>query len=602
MNTMKNSSAATIYPEGKWEPGEAKYGVSSEVSYMITTDDGIKLYAGAFYPTDLRTGERAEGVFTVFIEHTPYGMEGETVGPNAFLVEHGYIFLVVRPRGTGKSEGEIDYFGPRDFQDGVNIVDWAAHKLPGSDGRLVLGGLSYPGQMALGTASLLKPGSPVKAVVAASIGLNNVYREAFMIGGMPTSFMMFYMNYGAAMWGNTDASKRFVEKYVADTLGGGDWAYDRPNTWGEHGEIESAVRIAQSEIPVLLWCGWRDIVEVGALRAYTTLQNTFAGREPLAPMKKGQKVTPRYQIIVGDWEHGNQTNSSVFLEWMETWVKGVDTGLQNTEKPMHLYETRGDRWINTDVYPMVCNYTTLSLSADGKLLKDAPEERTATLRWGEMEQEGTVLSFQSDPVRETVTLAGPCALTLYASSSNTNMVVIAHLYDVDPDGWASYITKGAMVGSLRALNNEKTWYDEEGKLAWPWPDLKEDDYLVPGETYRLDLPLNPRLWALQEGHSLRLVLQTRSEGDRDSGIDVPTRPSAGTDPYGLTKPQQETVPGGVYTLFFGGAHTACLQVPFTSPDNYEKVRCGLVPKQFYGPIAERMSGEPDRTLPLDWHN
>jgi len=307
-------SKPTGYPGGKWQPEAAKYAVSGEFSFMVSMDDGIKLYAGVYYPSDPITGEKAEGRFPVYIEETPYGLEGTTDGPIPFMVEHGYIYAMVRCRGTGKSEGEVDYFGPRDFKDGVNMVDWASKELPGSDGRVVLGGASYPGQIALGVASMLGKNSPVKAVIAASIGLNNVYREAFMSNGIPTAWLWSYMDLGPLVWGNTPAAKRFVEYYVKDTVSGGDWAYDRPNTWGEHGAIESARQIAESGIPILLWCGWRDIVEVGALRAFTALQNTYAGRDLLAPMTKGQKISPKYQIIVGNWEHAEGLNASVYLE------------------------------------------------------------------------------------------------------------------------------------------------------------------------------------------------------------------------------------------------------------------------------------------------
>ena len=92
----------TIYPGGSWEPGEAEYGVSEEVQYWIMADDDTKLYASAFYPTDLTTDEQADGEFPVFIEFTPYGFEGQEMVPNSYLVEHGYIYLIVRCRGTGR--------------------------------------------------------------------------------------------------------------------------------------------------------------------------------------------------------------------------------------------------------------------------------------------------------------------------------------------------------------------------------------------------------------------------------------------------------------------------------------------------------------------
>jgi hypothetical protein len=47
----------------------------------------------------------------------------------------------------------------------------------------------------------------------------------------------------------------------------------------------------------------------------------------------------------------------VYLEWLETWLKGVDTGLQDTTLPMHLFEEGSGNWVNVRGYPLTDNYT-----------------------------------------------------------------------------------------------------------------------------------------------------------------------------------------------------------------------------------------------------
>jgi predicted acyl esterase len=373
-NIDKMEKKETNYPCGIWEPEESEYRVSEENVLYITMDDGVKLYAGVYYPADKVTGKRVEKTFPVAVEHTPYGAPGVSTGPNTFLVEHGYIYVVVRARGTGKSEGNVAYFGPRDNKDGVCIVDYVAHKLKGSDGRVALVGASYPGGLALGTASLLPPNSPVKAIIAASVGLNQVYRESFMVGGLPTSWIWTYTEHGAYIWGDTPAAKKFVNEYVKNTIDSGDWAYERPNTYGQCGELASAGRIQKSKIPILFFCGFRDIVEAGALRAFTALQNGYAGRPLFGPMEKGQKCTAKYQIIIGDWSHAEGLNAAVYLEWLDTWLKGKNTGLQDVKNPLHLHETNTDRWVNVDTYPVVQDYTSLKLTRDGKLKADVTRQ------------------------------------------------------------------------------------------------------------------------------------------------------------------------------------------------------------------------------------
>ena len=50
--------------------------------------------------------------------------------------------------------------------------------------------------------------------------------------------------------------------------------------------------------------------------------------------------------------------------------------------------------------------------------------------------QGGKLSYSTPPLAEGATLSGPISATIYASSSNTNMVLIGRLFDVAPGGTA----------------------------------------------------------------------------------------------------------------------------------------------------------------------
>ncbi len=522
-------------------------------------DDGIVLRASIAYPTDPATGRRAEGRFPVVIEHTPYVKLGQPVVPNTYLTEHGYIYVVARARGTGASGGEVAFFSQRDGLDGKDLVDWAAHRLDGSDGRIALLGCSYPGGLALNTAARLGPDSPVKAIVAACVGLGQLNRESLMNSGLMTTGFWNYTVYGLKFWGDTPAGHRFVDRFRREILAGGDMAYDR-TFWRKRTPVDSAAEIQRSGIPVLLWTGWRDIVEVGALRAYTGLQNAYAQRPVSDSMAADQPVTPRYQIIVGDWEHASGLDAGVYLEWLETWLKGVDTGLQNTRAPMHVYEAGSGRWVNLARFPPVADYTTWRLGLAGVLLSaPAAGGGKDTLVWGDPAQPESKLVYTTPPLADGATLAGPISATIYASSSNTNLVLLAHLYDVAPDGSVTRISNGALVGSLRALDKAKSWHDRKGTIIWPWPKLERDDYLRPGRPYRLDVALRPRQWGLSPGHRLRLELTTQSPRDVCPIAGVPPRNEP--DPCGLTAPQERSVPGGTYTILYGAKWPSAINLP-----------------------------------------
>ena len=76
-----------------------------------------------------------------------------------YLIERGYIDVVVDVRGAGNSGGDFSLFGPRERQDGVELARWAA-RLPGSNGRVGMAGSSYLGLNQIFTAALAGRHSP----------------------------------------------------------------------------------------------------------------------------------------------------------------------------------------------------------------------------------------------------------------------------------------------------------------------------------------------------------------------------------------------------------------------------------------------------------
>ena len=586
--------AQTPYPGGTWEPGPALYGTTAPDSLTVPMPDGVVLQAQVSYPADSATGERAEGDFPVIIEFTPYPFLRAPLSPIAFLTERGYVYAVVRPRGSGGSTGELQQFSSIDGRDGAAVADWAANDLDGSDGRVGLLGCSYPGGTALATAAHAGPDSPVQAVVAACIGLDMQHRQVWTTNGLPNAALSAYAPRAAAIMGGYPPASEYFEGFYAGVMAGGPEAYD--GYWDHRLPLAWAEDIAESEIPTLLWSGWDDINEIGALHAYTALQNAVAGRPFYAPMAEDAPADPRYQLIMGDWGHAQGLDAGVYLQWFETWLKDVDTGIQRTSTPMHLFEVGTDRWINVARYPLVDDYTDWYLAPDGDLMGAMPEaESTADLRWAPPEADGGRLRFETPPFAEGATLAGPISATVYARSSNTNLALVAKLYDVAPDGTAERVSMGAILGSQRALDPDWSWTDQNGTMIWPWPTLERDDFLTPGEVYRLDIPLAARQWGIAPGHRLRLELTTQSPSDvcPEEG-DV----SLVSEPCRLTAPQQETLPGGTYAVLFGPEHPSALHLPQLPWQAFPDVRSGPPPADWAEGAED--STYLDFTLPLDW--
>ena len=320
------------------------------------------------------------------------------------------------------------------------------------------------------------------------------------------TFPVLMMGYApraeASMGGNEGSEKHFAD-FDKAFWAGGDPAYDG-TFWQDRIPLRWSRDIVENGIPVLQWGGWQDLNETGAVRGYVAFQNAVSGRPIDKPMQRGQKVSPRYQLIIGDWGHGLGMGIGVYLEWFDTWLKGKDTGLTNTATPLHLYEAGSERWVNLAAYPAVDTYTTWYLGSNESIARRMQDTGENRLRWGKPEEKDGKLTFESAAITNGMTIAGPLSLQLYAKSSNTNMEILARLYDVAPDGTTTVITKGAMLGSLSKLDRQATWTDKNGKMAWPWPTLDKDVYLMPNEVQRFDMALEPIQYGLRPGHKLCL--------------------------------------------------------------------------------------------------
>jgi hypothetical protein len=376
-------------------------------------------------------------------------------------------------------------------------------------------------------------------------------------------------------------------------MAGGPEAYD--GYWQDRLPLSRAADIVANGIPVLLWTGWSDINEIGGIHAYHAQQNAAAGRSVDAPMDTA-RTDPRWQIIVGDWSHAQGLDVGVYLQWFETWLKGADTGIARTNTPMHVYEMGTKRWINLAGYPVVQAQTRLQFGPDGALTEAmAAKEGSTSLRWGNPAAKDGSVAFTSEPFAEGATIAGPVSATIYAASSNTNLELIANLYDVAPNGDAQRISIGALLGSQSRLDPKRSWHDDTGAVIWPWPLLLRDEYLLPDRMQRFDLFLALRQWGLAPGHRVRLVLSTQSPA---SVCPPDGEPSFVSEPCRLTAPQQATLPGGVYRIGFGKGEPSSLNLPLLAYRAFETVASGPPPTGW--DETNRRMAPATTTLPLDW--
>ena len=134
----------------------------------VPTRDGSPIVVDVFLPA-------GDGPFPVIASVSPYGkdvhwperyplyevvpqhehMVWETPDP-VWWTARGYALLRADTRGTGKSPGRLDLYGPRDAEDFHDVVEWAADR-PWSSGKVASSGISWLAMMGWRVAALQPP-------------------------------------------------------------------------------------------------------------------------------------------------------------------------------------------------------------------------------------------------------------------------------------------------------------------------------------------------------------------------------------------------------------------------------------------------------------
>jgi predicted acyl esterase len=348
-----------------------------------------------------------------------------------------------------------------------------------------------------------------------------------------------------------------------NVLAGGALAYNGQYWQQRTTSPAIAAQIVANGIPALLWSGWKAPEATGSLEFYAALQDAAAGAAPYGPTAPGHPATGRYQVIIGPWGHGQGLDESIELEWYDTWLKGQQTGIEQTGTPMHVFENGSGTWKNASTYPLASSSTNYqlgpgTLTPQPQAVLPPSQAGPDAIAWGQPGQPGTSLNYTTAPFTTGAELAGPVAASIDASSSTSNLELIATLYDVAPDGTATQVTTGTLLGSMRAIDTQRSWTDQAGNLVLPVHPFTGDDYVRAGTVARYDIKLAPAVWAVPPGDSLRLTLTTQAPSASCASLLSALSPAI---PCLLTTPQQATLPGGTYLIERSLSQPSSLNVP-----------------------------------------
>ncbi len=357
---------------------------------------------------------------------------------------------------------------------------------------------------------------------------------------------------------------------LLDTTFAGDQAYDG-SYWQARSPAGALATVVRDHVPAYLVGGWYDLFQRGEPLNFSGLQNALAGRSVYAPMSPSQTPSGRYQLLMGPWYHltaATQDFDPTMLAWFDRWLKSEQTGIDQTSTPAHLYLLGANRYVDESQWPPASlKPTTWYFGAgrsgsaplsqnDGTLSQSAPSASTGSDQvdvvpadaqcsreldqWSMGAFETLAgptnpnsdpcanndalteagpgsLTYTSAPFAQDQVIGGPIDATVYATSTRPDTELVATLEGVAPDGTATPITTGALLGSLRAVDSSRSWTAPDGKYLLPYhPYTQASKQAVPtgalglsaGPVTRYDIEIRPTFAQLAAGHRLRLTLTT----------------------------------------------------------------------------------------------
>jgi len=544
---------------------QPQFGIKTEKDIFIPVRDGTRLCvniyrpdAGGRFPALLAVGGYGKELQEVLIPPQPLQKSAVwdgniEAGDTPDIVPRGYVHIIADARGTGKSEGEYPgMWSSQEGRDGHDLVEWIARQ-PWCDGNVGMVGISGFGAEQLAVAKKQPP--HLKAIFPfdsrGAYGELGGFRDEYP-GGVIHLFRYLVGHFSAMHQhkGPPGPLPPEREKLWREAMDNPDYkmyphVYNLIAQKGQHMppyynvlvdpyDSEAAVKKSEAEfasikVPTYTGSGWYG---------YTYKTHLNGCQHWYRNIKAPKKL-----LLAGPahLERPFHTFHSEVLRWHDHWLKGLDTGIVN-EAPVRFWVMGANEWRTATDWPLPeTQWTKLYLSSWERLVPDLPVPASATEAqppdaFVQMPptQTNTIerLRYMTDPLPQDVLVAGPIALTLYASidQSDTNWIVV--LKDIGPDVSVlsvregerevpkdlpeREITRGWLKASHRALDPVRS------KPYWPWHPLTREAQkpVTPGaiEEYQIEVMATANLF--RKGHRVCLDI---------TGLDLPTGVAGATN-------------------------------------------------------------------------
>ena len=461
----------------------------TKYEHRIRMRDGVRLFTRVFVPKDDSTP------WPIILTRTPYALKpygtdnfmdpsGSSFGTLAQDVRGRYgsegTYMHVRPFNPNK--------GPKDFDessDTWDTIDWLVKNVPNNNGKVGMFGISYPGfYTAMGMIDshpALKAASPQAPVTDWFIGDDIHHNGAFFLA---QNFDFFY-KFTQKM---EDPLRDTLLSYRFGTPDGYDFFL-------RMGPLGNSDKLLKGQAPewteFLAHPNYDDFWKARNPRphlknihcAVMTVGGWFDAEDLFGPLEvyhNTERMNPGIDnmLVMGPWSHGQwgkgpgdklgqisfhaktaeYYREKIELPFFRHYLKGDKT---YTATEAHIFETGTLHWRRFDAWPpKQVTPRTLYFKAGGTLSFDAPKDKapafdeyisdpakpvpftndpstTYPKAYPSEDQRCVssrtdVLVYQTEPLEEDLTLAGPLKATLHVSTTGTDSDWVVKLIDVYP--------------------------------------------------------------------------------------------------------------------------------------------------------------------------
>jgi len=498
------------------------------------------------------------------------------LGPSDEFEKSGYIFVYQDVRGRWMSEGDFQEMrphienkkGPQDVDDSsdtYDTIEFLLKHVANNNGKVGIWGISYPGfytsASIIDSHPALVAASPQAPMTDLFMGDDGYHGGAFMLAANFGFYSSFLPQKNPTEpsptvsfdFGTPDRYRFYLEagniaNLDTQYLKGSNWLFNdqfKHDTYDDYWKVRDlSQRMKNVRCAVLVVGGWFDAEDLeGPYRTFYAID-------------KFNPQTPT-TLVEGPWVHGgwargdgshlgdtqfNAKTSAYFraeiqFPFFEHYLKGKGAA----QAKAIMFETGTNVWRRYDAWPPKTAATrTLYFHAGGKLSFDPPEESrsedeyvsdpnhpvpfvgyttdTVPQRYMVDDQRfasyrSDVLVYETEPLKEDVTIAGPISPHLKVASSGTDSDFDVKLIDVYPEDFPDPDT--SMEGNKRILDAPPLHMGGYQQLLRGEPfrakfrnSWEKPEPLTPGNEADINFTMPDVFHTFRRGH--RIMVQVQS--------------------------------------------------------------------------------------------